>query len=48
MVNSDDYCYFERLLCFEDDKRKLQKEHPEYTAAEYEKAVKDLADKWDV
>lgn len=46
MVNNDDACYYERLLCYEEDKRKMKREHPEYTAKEYERAIKRLADKW--
>lgn len=42
----DDLCYYDRIRRYEDDKRKINLVHPEYTAREYEKAVKALADKW--
>ena len=48
MVDSDDFSYLERMLCFEEDKRNILKNHPEYTYSEYEKAVKQLADKWQI
>ena len=46
MKNADDRSYNERIRRYEDDKRKMKREHPEYTAKEYERAIKRLADKW--
>lgn len=48
MVNNDDACYYERLLCYEEDKRNMLKEHPEYTAEQRDGLTKMLADKWQV
>lgn len=39
-------CYHERIRRYEEDKRKMKREHPEYTAEEYKKAIDKLADKW--
>lgn len=41
-------CYYERLRKYEEEKKRIKKEHPDYTPKEYERAIKKLADKWEV
>ena len=41
-------CYYERFRKYEEEKKRVKKEHPEYTQKEYERAIKKLADKWEV
>lgn len=46
MDNNKKMLYHDRLRCYEDEKRKIIRDYPDYTAREYEEAVKKLADKW--
>lgn len=41
-------CYRERIRRYEEDKRKMKREHPEYTAEQRDRLTKMLADKWQV
>lgn len=46
MDNKKKMLYHDRLRRYEDEKRKIIRDHPNYTAREYEEAIKKLADKW--
>lgn len=46
MDNKKKMPYHDRLRRYEDEKRKIIRDYPNYTAREYEEAIQKLADKW--